>query len=559
MKKLLDCFDYLKRYHSELLDLVSIMLELFIFKQEKPEILADMIAKSSKRQIIRDDFHEILQNLIGTQLYVPINNNVNIAKILKKLQSGSTKLYEIESFLNVISQKRTMNKLYDYSTPKEINDLLALLLDLQDNDEVYNPCYGIGTIFLSLGNLNPNIHLYGEEIDFRLSNIAKLIARLAKISTYKLFVNNILKQPIFKAGSILRKFNKVICNPPIYAHIGVEQLKEDERFEKFGVLAKNYPELVFLTNALAHLKERGVFIVRNQVLQKSFLEKKLRNKLVQECMIEAIIELPKNIFPHQNSEFSILVISHNNKDILHINANCSHFYTKEGKYNKLTNIDEIMALFRQKKVGKYSKITSINDIDTHDLRASYYLANKAKQDYRLNLADTDMMIFRGQRVYGGSNDTEITYYDVGVADFATYGFSTHFSHKRIIGNKQKIQKYRLKPYDILLSLRGIMPKVTILGEFVQECIAVANAGILILRLKDKDSAIGLYCYFFSNDGFAYLKSIYDKSGMLYIDELLSLNIPPHYLHEGKKIMQDIESLKHEFYILEQKLQKLKQA
>ena len=561
MKKLLDCFDYLKRYHSDLLDVVSIMLELFIFKKENPAILSDMIAKSIKRKIIKDDFHTILQNLIGMQLYVPISNNVNVAKILKTLQASSIELHDIEHFLHIISQKRTTNKLYYYSTPKEVNDLLALLLDLQDNDEVYNPCYGIGSIFLSLANLKPNIHLYGEELDERLSNIAKLIARFAKISTYKLHVNDILKQPMFKAGNILRQFNKVICNPPLYAHMGVEQLKGDERFSKIGILAKNYPELVFLTHALAHLKERGVFIVRNQTLQKSFLEEKLRDKLVKERMIEAVIELPKNIFPHQACDFSVLVISHNNTEILHINANNPHFYVKDGKYNQLRNIDEIALLFRQKKISKYSKITHINDVKTHDLRASYYLANKAQQAYEISLADMDAMIFRGQRVYGGNKDSEIEYYDVGIADFAPCGFSTHFTHKKTSGNKQKIQKYRLQPYDILLSLRSIIPKVTILGEEIKECIAVANAGILILRLLDKEKAIGLYCYFFSSEGFTHLKSIYEQSGdgMLYVNELLSSTIPPHYLHEGKKRMQDIESLKNEFEILEQKLQQLKQT
>lgn len=560
VKKLLDCFDYLKRYHSDLLDVVSIMLELFIFKKERPGILTDMIEKSSKRKTIKDEIQTILQNLIGTQLYVPISNSANVSKILKTLHSSSIELHDIEHFLHIISQKRTTNKLYYYSTPKEVNDLLALLLDLQDDDEVYNPCYGIGSIFLSLGNLNSNIHLYGEELDDRLSNIAKLIARFAKINTYKLYVNDILKQPMFKAGSILRQFNKVICNPPLYAHMGIEQLKGDERFSKIGILAKNYPELVFLTHALAHLKERGVFITRNQTLQKSFLEEKLRDKLVQKRMIEAVIELPKNIFPHQACDFSVLVISHNNTEILHINANNPHFYVKDGKYNQLRNIDEIAMLFNQKKVSRYSKITNITDVKTHDLRASYYLASKAKQANELSLGDLEAMIFRGQRVYGGDKDSDITYYDVGIADFAPCGFSTHFTHKKTKGNKQKIQKYRLKPYDILLSLRSIVPKVTILGEEVKECVAVANAGILILRLLDKDKAVGLYCYFFSNEGFNHLKSIYKQSGdgMIYMDELLTSTIPPHYLNEGKKRMRDIELLKYEFEVIEQKLQQLKQ-
>ncbi len=90
---------------------------------------------------------------------------------------------------------------------------------------------------------------------------------------------------------------------------------------------------------------------------------------------------------------------------------------------------------------------------------------------------------------------------------------------------------------------------------------MANAGILILRLADKNKAIGLYCYFFSNEGFTHLKRIYEQSGegMVYINELLASSIPPRYLLEGKERMQEIESLKHEFESLETKLQDLKQT
>ena len=115
MKKLLDCFDYLKRYHSDLLDVVSIMLELFIFKRENARMLEDMIAKSSKRTTIKEDFHAILHNLIGEELYVPISSNANIFKILKTLLQSSTELHNITQFLHIISQKRTTNKLYYYS------------------------------------------------------------------------------------------------------------------------------------------------------------------------------------------------------------------------------------------------------------------------------------------------------------------------------------------------------------------------------------------------------------------------------------------------------------
>ncbi len=559
MKKLLDCFEYIKRYHFDILDIVGIMFELFVLKKENTNFIEYIIDMADKRKPIKEEFNKGMFDIIGKELYIPISSGANISKILKVINVSNINMGNIEQFFHIISQKRTTNKLYYYSTPKEVNDLLVMLLDLKDNDEVYNPCYGIGSIFLSIGNINSNIKLYGEELDDRLSNIAKLIARFSQIHTYSLFVNDILKQPVFKNGKKLRQFDKIICNPPIYAHMGIEQLKEDERFNKIGILAKNYPELVFLTHALSHLKNRGVFIVRNQTLQKSFLGEKLYEKLVKEKMIEAVIELPKNIFPHQAYDFSILVLSHNNKDILHIDASGVKFYEKDGRYNKLLNINEIANIFRSKKESEFSKLTNIDEIKIHDLRASNYLTISHNKTGSLLLKDMGVSIFRGQRVYGSSKDSNIEYYDVGIADFATCGFTYKFDNKKISGDKQKIYKYRLKPYDILLSLRGILPKMTILDNNINNVIAVANAGILILRLDDKYKAIGLYCYFFSNMGFNCLKSIYEKSGdnTIYINELLNISIPNNYIENGIKKIQDIELLKYKFEELETKLEYLK--
>ncbi|PAF50466.1 N-6 DNA methylase [Helicobacter sp. 13S00477-4] len=558
MKKLLDCFEYLKRYHIDVLDTISIMLELFILKSQKPKFIESLIQKKdTKKNIIYEELQSTIKNLLKPSVYVKINPNINIIKILKIIYQTSLDNQIIEQFLHTITQKKTTNKLYYYSTPLEINKLLVSLLDIEQNDGIYNPCYGIGSVFLSIANTTKNINLYGEELDEKLSNIAHLVAKIAQIKNTKLYVNDILKQPVFKSKNGFEKFDKVLCNPPLYAHMGIEYLKEDERFGKMGILVKNYPELIFLTHALTHLKTRGVFIIRNQTLQKTSLEEKLREKLCKEKMIEAIIELPKNIFPHQNHEFSILVISPNNENILHINANNEHFYQKDGKYNRLLNIDELTHIFRQKSKTPYSKLTPLNQIQVHDLRAQNYVNRDFSDISENTLESLGIEIFRGQRVYGSPKDEKIEYYDVGIADFRPYGMTQNFENKKNHGDIAKIKKYALKSYDILLSLRGISPKITLLGKLNHLC--VANAGIIILRAKNKQMAIALYCYFFRTQGENTLKKIYEQSGenTVNIQNLHHLNIPKDYNKNSKKIFEALQKLALELENTENKILKLK--
>ncbi|WP_095230151.1 N-6 DNA methylase [Helicobacter sp. 13S00401-1] len=556
MKKLIDCFDYMKRYHSDILDALSIMLELFLLKKQEPSIITDLIDKAHKRQPIKQIFKELLSQKSNIQ----VNLNVNILKILKVINTTDVTPETIESFLNIISQKKTTNKLYYYSTPKEVNHLLCLLLELKEDESLYNPCYGIGSIFLSIASImsSKNIKLFGEELDLRFSAIAKLIAKLSDIDEANLIVNDILKRTAFKKDGEIIKFDKVICNPPLYAHMGIEQLKEDERFSKIGILVKNYPELVFLTHALSHLKTRGVFIVRNQTLLKQGLESKLREKLLKEKMIEAVIELPKNIFPHQGYDFSILVISYNNNLVKHIDA--SSFYVKDGKYNKLVDIDKIVSMFSSNANSEFSKVTELSKLYVDDLRASHHVHTTKLTKQTLLLKDLDLEIFRGQRVHDIVDSThKIKYFDLGIADFAQFGFSDKFSNEKESSEIAKILKYSLRPYDLLLSLRGVMPKVTILSPNLEETLAIANAGIIILRFQNKEDALALYCYLFSKKGYVALSHIYENSAenIVSANDLLNLVLPKNFHNYASK-MQDIEELKEEYLRLDAKVLKLKE-
>ncbi|MCE3039824.1 N-6 DNA methylase [Helicobacter anatolicus] len=552
LKRLIDCFEYLKRYYTDILDVLQAILELILLqKKYKIFYLRD------KKEITRESLEYFIKRL-GIENSLILQANFKLLKLEKFFNQINLDLYLIEEFFYIITQQKTSNKLYGYSTPLQINHLLSGLLDVQENETIYNPCYGMGSIFFSLVQVQKNIKLYGEELDYRLSSIAFLILKICDINTATLYVNDLLKSPKFIKKDGGRLFDKVLCNPPLYAHVGIEFLKNDQRFTHIGAIAKHYPELAFLIHSLSHLKKRGVFIVRNQVLQKNSLEAKLREKLCSEKMIKAIIELPKNIFPHQNNDFSILVIEPNSKEVLHINAAHQFFYKKEGKYNHLIHLEEILRIFREHKEGRFSKITHLEKKYSGDLRASHFVSKEEKPK-KNTLRQLGFVAMRGQRVYGGKNDEEVTFFDVGIADFKSLGFSEKFENLKKKGDKNKIEKYRLHSYDLLLSLRGMVPKVAILGEIREVC--VANAGVVVLRHKDVQKNIALYCFLFSLKGEQRLKKIYQESsdGVLNINHLLDLALPKNYEILYYKKMQNILKLSKEMDKIEQEILALKQG
>ncbi|MGX2984406.1 N-6 DNA methylase [Helicobacter sp. 23-1048] len=562
MEKLLQCFEYIKRYHIDMLDSISIMLELFIIKNSYNDVLENLIDLGNKRKQISLD--SVLSEIFGKD-FTRINPSLNALKILKTIKNTDTTLSSIEEFLHIITQKKTANKLFYYSTPLEVNELLVRLLDIQSNESVYNPCYGIGSLFLMISqivrckNKKATIALFGEELDSHLAKVARLTCKLAQIDFSNLIINDILKAQFFN-----QKFDKIICNPPFSAHIGVQYLKNDKRFSNHpynvvGGLIKTYPEWAFLIHSLFYLKKRGVFILRTLALQKLSLESELMKRLHKERLIEAIIELPKNIFPYQSGDFCILVLSPNNKHILNIDAKSESFWKKDGKYNRLINLDSLLESFFKRKNNDFCFLLPYTQATHYSLPISPkdLLAKKSLSRGK-SLQALDVNIFRGQRVYGGKSDTKVQYFDVGLADFSEYGFSENLLSKRHFGDKAKIKKYALKPFDICLSLRGNTPKVTIFSQNIAQKLAVANAGIVIVRCKNKSEAIGLYCYFYSQAGQKDLSTLYEShSKTIDIQSLKNLRIPPDFQKQSEQKFQAICDLANKLELTRQALEKLR--
>lgn len=474
MKKILDCFEYLKRYQVDLFESISILLECFLLKQN--DQITPLLQKAKKRQKIYEDYLSALNQHISQ--VTPPNPNLNLPKVLKIIQE--TPMQNLGAFFDLITQKKTNNKLFFYTTPLEVSILLNALAELKEGESLYNPCFGLGSLFLQIPK---GVSIYGEELDERFVRIANLICQLNQRKAH-LVSNDVLKQPSFKDEYGFLQFDKIICNPPLHSHLGTNYIKEDERFS--GLVSKSYPELVFFLHALVHLKTRGVFILRKGIFRN--LESKLQEILLGR--LECIIDLPKNIFPYQNHDFCVVIVGKKSENIFYIDANKDHFSQKDGRYHRLKNIQEIVKLYQGKHQAQHSKIL-------HDINELFNQDSQSSEGFRL---DQIASIFKGKRVYGSSKDEKIEFFEVGVSDFETLGFSTSFDHLRLEGQKKQVLEYSLKPYDILISWRGNFPKITILSPNLTH-LCVANMGVIVVRPVDAQMALGIYGYLFSSIGY----------------------------------------------------------
>ncbi|ANV97912.1 hypothetical protein BBW65_03455 [Helicobacter enhydrae] len=524
MKKLLDCFDYIKRYEVHITHSLFILIECFLLKKHNQ--IKPLLELARKRKKIHAPFSQALAEIFPD--FIPPNLNLNLPKILKVVDETPISL--LSDFLDHITQKQTNHQLYFHSTPLELSTLLIALLEIQEGESIYNPCFGIGSLFLKLPQTSP---IYGEELDEQSSKIAKILCQLSGHSEVHLHCNDILQDSSFRTQEGFEQFDKIICNPPLNTHIGTQYIRDDARFG--GIFSKLYPELIFLSHSLVHLKRKGVFLLRTSIFKNQSLEQKLKTALQNK--IECIIELPKNLFPFQTHDFCILILTHNAQEIFHIDA--SSFYLKSGRYNKLTHLDTILSLYQSKSTSPHSK--KLKDLDS--LFATTPTHSPSLQLHQI------ASISRGQRVYGGKKDSKIEFFEIGVNDFAPLGFTEHSSHRRQQGDVQKIQQYALKPYDILITLRSNTPKLTILPPTLPHTY-IANVGIIVLSATDSLHAQALFMYLLSHQAQNTLQEITD------LPSIANLPIPQDFLRYASKFGEFL-TLAQEQKDFEQKLQEFK--
>lgn len=522
MKELLQIFQYIQKYHEDNLDVLCLTLEFLLVGQNQA-LRAEIL--DCKTREIPQSFYATLQ----THHLMPkieINPKMNYKKVLKATQNLKINAQALEDFIQTITLQKTILRLYDYATPAEINALVCGLLNLQKNESIYNPCCGVGSWLLSLSAHYQDCRFFGVDIHPKLIGIAQMLAMLLGFKDCHLEVVDIFKESTMqKDSNTMQKFDKVFCHPPLLSHLNLKAPKDSP----LAPYTKTAPEIPFLDFALMCFEKRAIFIIRSVLLNKPIGER-LRHHLMQSRLIEAILELPTNIFPHQMGEFCLLVLSPQNRRVLFVNA--QEFYLKEGKYNKLINLEEILDLFASKQNTKISCLLNYQDLDFENLKPSHYTQsqNVESQNTKVLLGQLLEKCYRGMRIEAKQDKDLIGCYDFGIKDFEAYGMSNAFKDYVLKPNLARLDELRVQPYDVLLSLRGVTPKVAIVGKCAAQKIVLPNAGILVLRAKSSVVAKALYFYFLSSCGCLALSKIYQNNNeRIGEKEIKEMPLPSEFL------------------------------
>ena len=200
-------------------------------------------------------------------------------------------------------------------------------------------------------------------------------------------------------------------NPPYSAKwSAAEGFKQDERFMDYGgaLAPKSKADYAFLLHGFYHLKQTGTMaiVLPHGVLFRGAAEGTIRENLLKNGSIYAVIGLPSNMFYNTSIPTCIIVLKKHRegRDVLFIDA--SNLFEKEKKQNVMNeaHIDKVLELYKNRKtVEKQAYLASYEDIEANDfnLNIPRYVDTSEEEEpidlrtLTANLKDTNMAIKEG--------------------------------------------------------------------------------------------------------------------------------------------------------------------
>lgn len=269
----------------------------------------------------------------------------------------------------------------EFYTPGEVSTLLAKLTKSAPGARICDPTCGSGSLLVKAAREigSNNFSLYGQEANGSTWALAVMNMFLHGFDNATIRWGDTIGNPKLKEGDSLMKFDTVVANPPFSLDKWGAENAASDPYNRFwrGIPPKSKGDWAFICHMIETTYEgkgkTGV-VVPHGVLFRGAAEGKIRQKTIEENLLEAVIGLPANLFFGTGIPAAILVFNKgkdDNRNVLFIDSK-DHF--EQGKnQNKLReqDINRIVDTYNKFTTGqlqpgvieeKYSFVATFEDI-----------------------------------------------------------------------------------------------------------------------------------------------------------------------------------------------------
>ena len=303
-------------------------------------------------------------------------------------------------------------KYAEYFTPHAVAKIMAQCLVTQVEKDVtcYDPSAGSGTLLMNLAHAigEDKCTIYSQDISQKSSNLLRLNLILNDLvhSIPNIVKGNTILEPYHKdANGKLKQFDFIVSNPPFKLDFSdyVADLDTKENHDRFFAGMPNVPKAkkegmaiypLFIQHIMHSLSAKGkaaIVVPTGFITAQSGIERKIRERLVEQKMLRGVVSMPSNIFATTGTNVSILFIDNANKkgDIVLMDASKLGTTVKEGKNQKtLLSPEE-----EQKIINTFNQHEAIEDftvVVSYDQIKEKNYSFSAGQYFEVKIEHTDI-------------------------------------------------------------------------------------------------------------------------------------------------------------------------
>jgi type I restriction enzyme M protein len=285
--------------------------------------------------------------------------------------------YLIEKFADDAGKKGG-----EFYTPKKVVELIVEILAPKEGMRICDPTCGSGGMLIECARhlerhgQNPkNLSLFGQEKNLGTWAICQMNMLLHGITSH-VFKGDTIRDPKLVDGGELRLYDRVIANPPFSLDDWGREVAEHDpwgRF-RFGIPPKTKGDLAFVQHMIATLNLHGQLgvVMPHGVLFRGAAEGEIRQGILKEDLVEAVIGLPPNLFYGTGIPAAIWVMNREKKrerkaKVLFIEASREFREGSAQNYLRDEDVKKIAATFHAwKDVPKYARVVDLAEIEKND-------------------------------------------------------------------------------------------------------------------------------------------------------------------------------------------------
>lgn len=359
------------------------------------------------------DDYDVNSNKLGSTVAKRNERLVKLLDGVAAMKLGSVKDHDIDAFGDAYEYLMTMYASNagksggEFFTPADVSELLTRLgtVGKKTINKVYDPACGSGSLLLKaekvLGKEAVLNGFFGQEINITTYNLCRINMFLHDIGFDKFDIEceDTLTNPQHWDDE---PFELIVSNPPYSIKWEGDEnplLINDPRFSPAGVLApKSKADLAFIMHSLSWLAPNGTaaIVCFPGIMYRGGAELKIRKYLIENNYVDAVIQLPGNLFFGTGITTCVLVLKKGKNDNKTLFIDATNECVKVTNNNKLTpqNIDNIVRAYADRKeVGHFVHLATFEEIDERDYNLSvglYVEALEQKEEIDIDVLEAQI-------------------------------------------------------------------------------------------------------------------------------------------------------------------------